>query len=68
MLGRMGKDGLHFTIENPYDPGAPASRSGIGLANVRQRLEARYGTAARLEVEATEDVYKVTVVLPVRHS
>jgi LytS/YehU family sensor histidine kinase len=68
MLGRMGKDGLRFTIRNPYDPGAPASRSGIGLANVRQRLEARYGNAARLEVQATEDEYKVTLVLPVRNA
>jgi LytS/YehU family sensor histidine kinase len=66
MLGRMGKDGLRFTIENPYDPGAPASRSGIGLANVRQRLEARYGTAARLEVEASEDIYRVTLLVPMR--
>jgi len=68
MLGRMVREGLRFTIENPYDPLAPANRSGIGLANVRQRLEARYGTAARLEVEASEDVYRVTVVLPVRPS
>ena len=60
MLGRIIKDGLRFTIENPYDPLAPASRSGIGLANVRQRLEARYGNAARLEVEASDDVYRVT--------
>lgn len=68
MHGRMGKDGLRFSIENPYDPAAPATRSGIGLANVRQRLEARYGTAARLEVEASEDVYRVTVILPMRSS
>jgi two-component system sensor histidine kinase AlgZ len=68
MLGRMVKEGLRFTIENPYDPLAPASRSGIGLANVRQRLEARYGNAARLEVEASDDVYRVTVILPVRSS
>jgi two-component system sensor histidine kinase AlgZ len=68
MLGRVVKEGLRFTIENPYDPLAPASRSGIGLANVRQRLEARYGNAARLEVEASNDVYRVTVVLPVRSS
>jgi two-component system sensor histidine kinase AlgZ len=66
MLGRLGKDGLRFIIENPYDPMAPASRSGIGLANVRQRLEARYGSAARLEVEASDEVYRVTLVLPVR--
>jgi two-component system, LytTR family, sensor histidine kinase AlgZ len=65
MLGRMVREGLRFTIENPYDPLAPASRSGIGLANVRQRLEARYGNAARLDVEASDDVYRVTVVIPV---
>jgi two-component system sensor histidine kinase AlgZ len=68
MLGRVVKEGLRFTIENPYDPLAPASRSGIGLANVRQRLEARYGNAARLEVEASDDVYRVTVILPVKSS
>jgi two-component system, LytTR family, sensor histidine kinase AlgZ len=65
MLGRVVREGLRFTIENPYDPLAPASRSGIGLANVRQRLEARYGNAARLDVEASDDVYRVTVVIPV---
>jgi hypothetical protein len=68
MLGRMVREGLRFTIENPYDPLAPASRSGIGLANVRQRLEARYGNAARLEVEASADVYRVTVIVPVKSS
>ena len=68
MLGRMGKDGLRFSIENPYDSAAPASRSGIGLANVRQRLEARYGSAARLEVEASEDTYRVTLIVPVKLS
>jgi len=68
MLGRVVRDGLRFTIENPYDPLAPSSRTGIGLANVRQRLEARYGTAARLDVEASDDVYRVTLLVPVRPS
>lgn len=68
MLGRVVREGLRFTIENPYDPLAPSSRTGIGLANVRQRLEARYGTAARLDVEASEDVYRVTLLVPVRPS
>ena len=68
MLGRRVREGLRFTIENPFDPEAPASRSGIGLANVRQRLEARYGNAARLEVEAGEDVYRVTLTVPARAS
>ena len=68
MLGRIVGEGLRFTIENPYDPLAPASRSGIGLVNVRQRLEARYGNAARLEVEASDDVYRVTLLVPVKVS
>lgn len=68
MLGRRVREGLRFTIENPYDPDAPSSRSGIGLANVRQRLEARYGNAGRLEVEASKDVYRVTLTVPARIS
>lgn len=68
MLGRIVKEGMRFTIENPYDPLAPNSRSGIGLSNVRQRLEARYGGAARLDVEASQDVYRVTVVVPVKNA
>lgn len=66
MLARLVKGALRFTIENPYDPLAPASRNGIGLANVRQRLEARYGKAARLDVEASDDVYRVTLLVPVK--
>jgi two-component system, LytTR family, sensor histidine kinase AlgZ len=68
MLGRRERDGLRFTIENPFDPDAPPSRSGIGLANVRQRLEARYGNAARLDVEAGERIYRVTLTLPMKAS
>jgi two-component system, LytTR family, sensor histidine kinase AlgZ len=68
MLGRRVREGLRFTIENPFDPAAPASRSGIGLANVRQRLEARYGNSGRLEVEASDDVYRVTLTVPARVS
>ncbi len=68
MLGRREKDSIRFVIENPYDPDAPASRSGIGLENVRQRLEARYGNSARMEIQVEERVYRVTLNLPVRQS
>jgi LytS/YehU family sensor histidine kinase len=68
LLARRVREGLRFTIENPFDPAAPANRSGIGLANVRQRLESRYGNAARLEVEAGEDLYRVTLTVPARAS
>jgi LytS/YehU family sensor histidine kinase len=56
---------LHLAIENSVDPHAPAPRkSGLGLANVRQRLEARYGKEATLRATAEEDFFRVTISLP----
>jgi two-component system sensor histidine kinase AlgZ len=68
MQARREKDLIRFVIENPFDPEAPASRSGIGLENVRQRLEARYGNAARMEIKVEERVYRVTLTLPAKQS
>jgi LytS/YehU family sensor histidine kinase len=65
MRGRRSRDEMRFTIENPFDPEAPSTRrNGIGLANVRNRLEARYGGAARLEIEVDENRYRVIMTLP----
>lgn len=56
---------MRFVIENPFDPEAPSTRrNGIGLANVRNRLEARYGGAARLDIEVDENRYRVIMTLP----
>jgi hypothetical protein len=65
MRARRSVDTLRFIIENPFDPEAPSTRrNGIGLANVRNRLEARYGAAAQLEVRVENDRYRVTLSLP----
>jgi two-component system sensor histidine kinase AlgZ len=65
MRGRRTADTLRFVIENPFDPEAPSTRkNGIGLANVRNRLEARYGNAARLEIEVEGERYRVVLSLP----
>ena len=67
MRARRSSDGMRFVIENPYDPEAPSTyRNGIGLANVRNRLEARYGNAARLEIEVNANRYRVVLWLPFR--
>jgi LytS/YehU family sensor histidine kinase len=56
---------LHFTIENPFDPDAPAQRkSGFGIANVRRRLQARYGGAASLDIQVERPLYRVVISLP----
>ncbi len=63
--GRRSADNLRFVIENPFDPEAPSTRkNGIGLANVRERLAARYGNAARMEVEVEGERYRVILSLP----
>ncbi|MES1260843.1 MAG: histidine kinase, partial [Acidobacteriota bacterium] len=52
LTGQRGPQELLFTITNPFDPEAPsAGRNGLGLRNVRERLESRYGNAARLDIQ-----------------
>lgn len=60
-------DQLLFRVSNPYDPEAPKqARNGIGLRNVRARLEARYGAAGKMQIHATENSYQVTLTLPAK--
>jgi hypothetical protein len=54
--------GLSLSIENPYDPDQPRrKRRGIGLDNVRGRLEFRYGRDARFEVTREEDRFRAKI-------
>jgi hypothetical protein len=60
------RDGrLAILVENDHDEEAPVrKRNGVGLKNVRSRLEARYGKEATFRAEADEDKFRVTVSLP----
>jgi two-component system, LytTR family, sensor histidine kinase AlgZ len=65
MTARVERGQLRFTVENPFDPDAPSmKKSGFGLVNVRSRLAARYGGAARLEVQVELNLYRVILSLP----
>ena len=56
---------LTITVENSFDPDAPPRRkSGVGLVNVRQRLQARYGNQASFAVKTEGDRYRVALTLP----
>jgi hypothetical protein len=56
---------LTVLVENSCDIDATHSRrGGRGLANVRRRLEARYGKDADMRVSADEGIFKVYLSLP----
>lgn len=60
---------LSVVVENLFDPDAPPRRKGgVGLANVRQRLTARYGAQASFEAKTDGDRFRVAITMPVEKS
>lgn len=56
---------LEIVVENPCDPDRPPSRgTGVGLVNVRSRIETLCGHRASVDVDAKEDHFRVSIVLP----
>jgi two-component system, LytTR family, sensor histidine kinase AlgZ len=56
---------LSIAIENPRDTDARrASRTGVGLENVRRRLALTFGGSATLGVRAERDRFRVELELP----
>jgi two-component system, LytTR family, sensor histidine kinase AlgZ len=56
---------LQISIENSFDPEAARSRKGgLGLSNVRQRVEARYPKQGSVRAEAEEDSFRVYISIP----
>lgn len=63
--GRQRDGLLELIVENPCDPERPASRgAGVGLANVRSRIETLFGHRASVDVDAKPDHFRVSIVLP----
>jgi sensor histidine kinase YesM len=60
------RDGqLRVVVENCFDPDSPAPRRhGIGLRNVRSRLETRFGTAGRLLTRADGNRFRAEIAVP----
>jgi LytS/YehU family sensor histidine kinase len=57
---------LAIVVENSWDPDAPPRRSGgLGLKNVQQRLEARYGREANVRVNTEGKLFQVSLSIPV---
>ncbi|HAX96335.1 MAG TPA: hypothetical protein DCY35_07425 [Prolixibacteraceae bacterium] len=56
---------LEVTIENGYDPNVASKKGeGIGLRNIRERLEIIYGNPGLLRITDDKKVFKVTLTIP----
>lgn len=59
---------LYFVCRNSRDPDYPASDeyySGLGLANIKRRLELLYDNTHNLEITSTEKEYTIDLIIPV---
>jgi len=61
---------LVIVVENNFDPEFKSKkrRSGIGLANVRERVETRYGKSGSFLAKADGDRFRVDISIPVERS
>jgi two-component system, LytTR family, sensor histidine kinase AlgZ len=56
---------VSIQVENSFDPDSPASlKTGMGLENIRQRLNRRYGEEASVAVEIADNCFCVRLRLP----
>lgn len=63
---KIEKDKLWFTVQNRYDPSSIEIRdktSGIGLTNVKRRLNLLYGDKQRLLITKKDNWFKVSLQL-----
>lgn len=54
---------LHLTTENKITSGKKDDTSGIGLVNVKKRLNIVYKDKYRLTIDSSNNIYKVNLVL-----
>jgi two-component system sensor histidine kinase AlgZ len=56
---------LHIRVDNPVEPGAPASTGrGVGLANVKARLEAFTDGGGHMLVDGGREAFRVELLMP----
>jgi len=60
---------VSIVVENTFDPDAPSSlKTGLGLENVRGRLQKRYGNAADVTVNTDNSLFTVRLRVPMQEN
>jgi hypothetical protein len=62
-IARQG-DRIDVSIENPFDAEGRRPGTGLGLTNVRARLDTTFGGRADLRVDATTSRFRAAISLP----
>ncbi len=64
---RMKNSSLYFTVVNSKpDPVSESKREGMGLENVKRRLNLLYPKSHELQIEDTEKVYRVNLTIDLK--
>jgi two-component system LytT family sensor kinase len=59
-------DRMRFTVENNYESREEGRKEGIGLVNVRKRLDLLYPGKYTLDLRDRDGIYRVELILEVR--
>jgi hypothetical protein len=65
LSAKCGNGRLIIVIENSFDAeSTPTRRTGLGLQNVRSRVESRYAGEGSMRMTTTDELFQVTLSLP----
>lgn len=65
---KLNNHKLVISVENPFDPDYVAKKgTGLGIKNVRSRIETIYGNDGRIDVEKNDSVFKVELSFPIKN-
>lgn len=63
--GSCNGEHLFITVENTYDPAVVSKKGeGIGLRNIRERLQIIYGNSSLLIISDDKKTFKVSLTIP----
>jgi two-component system, LytTR family, sensor histidine kinase AlgZ len=69
LSAERNNDAVSILVENSFDPDSPSSlKTGLGLDNIRQRLNARYGDDANIAIRTEGNSFLVKLRLPMHEN